>query len=83
MKNSIKSILNKHKKNLIQTLKRKELPKNASSRDLIKNKDKNKVWAFCSGHNSNDFRGNPKYLFIYVNKYCPDIEAYWLCSDLW
>ena len=81
MKNSIKSILNKHKKSLIQALKTKELQKNDSSKTTIKNKDKNKVWAFCSGHNSNDFRGNPKYLFIYVNKYCPDIEAYWLCSD--
>lgn len=47
----------------------------------IKQKDKNKVWAFCSGQYSNDFRGNPKFLFIYVNKYRPDIEAYWLCNN--
>ncbi len=47
----------------------------------IKGNDKNKVWAFCSGQFSNDFRGNPKYLFIYINKYRPDIEAYWLCDN--
>ena len=28
--------------------------------------DKNKVWAFCAGHASNDFRGNPKWLFVYT-----------------
>lgn len=44
--------------------------------------DKNKVWAFCSGHSSNDFRGNPKYLFIYMNKYRSDIVTYWLCEDI-
>ncbi len=44
--------------------------------------DKNKVWAFCSGHKSNDFRGNPKYLFIYMNKYRKDIVTYWLCDDI-
>lgn len=43
--------------------------------------EKRKVWAFCAGHYSNDFRGNPKYLFIYINKYRPDITAYWLCED--
>lgn len=48
----------------------------------IKGNDKNKVWAFCSGQFSNDFRGNPKYLFIYINEYRPDIEAYWLCDSM-
>ena len=47
----------------------------------ITEKDANKVWAFCAGQYSNDFRGNPKYLFIYINKYRPDITAYWLCED--
>ena len=37
--------------------------------ELITQKDKNKVWAFCAGQASDDFRGNPKYLFIYINKY--------------
>lgn len=48
----------------------------------IKESDKRKVWAFCAGQYSNDFRGNPKYLFIYINKYRPDIEAYWLCDSV-
>ena len=43
--------------------------------------DRDHVWAFVAGHYSQDFRGNPKYLFIYINKYRPDIAAYWLCSD--
>ena len=43
--------------------------------------DKNKVWGFCAGQYSNDFRGNPKYLFIYMNKYRKDIVTYWLCDD--
>lgn len=45
------------------------------------NKEKDKVWAFCAGQYSNDFRGNPKYLFIYINEYRQDINAYWLCDD--
>lgn len=48
----------------------------------ITESDKNKVWAFCAGQYSNDFRGNPKYLFIYMNKYRKDIITYWLCDDI-
>lgn len=47
----------------------------------ITERDTNKVWAFCAGQFSNDFRGNPKYLFIYINKYRKDISAYWLCEN--
>ncbi|MDO4383026.1 MAG: CDP-glycerol glycerophosphotransferase family protein [Eubacteriales bacterium] len=47
----------------------------------ITEKDRNKVWAFCAGQTSDDFRGNPKYLFIYINKYRNDITAYWLCKS--
>lgn len=47
----------------------------------ITERDKNKVWAFCSGNYSNDFRGNPKWLFVYINKYRKDISAYWLCDN--
>ena len=43
--------------------------------------DKNKVWAFCAGQYSGDFRGNPKWLFIYMNYYRKDITTYWLCPD--
>ncbi|MCF0133283.1 MAG: CDP-glycerol glycerophosphotransferase family protein [Blautia sp.] len=48
---------------------------------LIAETDKNKVWAFCAGQASDDFRGNPKFLFIYINKYRKDITAYWLCQS--
>ena len=44
--------------------------------------DKDHVWAFNSGSNGADFRGNPKYLFVYVNNYRPDIRAYWITQDL-
>lgn len=47
----------------------------------IMEKDRNKVWAFCAGHSRDVFRGNPKYLFIYINKYRKDITAYWLCQS--
>ena len=43
--------------------------------------DRDHVWAFISGHYSQDFVGNPKYMFVYVNKYRKDIKPYWICSD--
>ncbi len=36
------------------------------------------LWLFNAG---NLFAGNPKWLFIYVNKYRKDIKAVWLCDD--
>ncbi len=53
-------------------------------RDLFTNKglllgEEKKVWAFNAG---NTFTGNPKWLFIYVNKYRKDIDAYWLCDNV-
>ncbi|MBQ4155554.1 MAG: CDP-glycerol glycerophosphotransferase family protein, partial [Clostridia bacterium] len=53
-------------------------------RDLFTNKglllgETKKVWAFNSG---NTFTGNPKWLFIYINKYRKDIDAYWLCDNV-
>lgn len=47
----------------------------------IKETDKNKVWAFNAGQTGNDYRGNPKWLFTYINEYRKDITAYWLCSS--
>jgi CDP-glycerol glycerophosphotransferase (TagB/SpsB family) len=38
-----------------------------------------KIWIFNA---TNDFVGNPKWLFIYVNKFRKDIEAYWMCDDI-
>ena len=53
-------------------------------RDIFTNKglllgSPKKVWAFNSG---NTFTGNPKWLFIYINKYRKDIDAYWLCDNV-
>ena len=47
----------------------------------ITEEDKTLVWAFNAGQAGNDFRGNPKYLFVYVNKYRKDITAYWLSGS--
>ena len=33
---------------------------------VLQKYDKKHIWAFTSGHSSNDFRGNPKFLFIYI-----------------
>lgn len=49
--------------------------------EQLRSVDKRHVWAFCAGHYSNDFRGNPKYLFLYLNHYRQDIKAYWLCDS--
>lgn len=38
-----------------------------------------KIWIFNA---TNDFIGNPKWLFIYVNNFRKDIKAYWMCDDL-
>ncbi|MCR5675386.1 MAG: CDP-glycerol glycerophosphotransferase family protein, partial [Lachnospiraceae bacterium] len=38
--------------------------------------DRDHIWSFFSG--GDRFVGNPKYLFIYINKYRPDIYAYWV-----
>lgn len=46
------------------------------------NFDKEHIWMFDAGHNGRrDFRGNPKYLFVYISKYRPDICAYWYCEE--
>ena len=36
------------------------------------------LWLFNAG---NLFVGNPKWLFVYINKYRKDIKAVWLCDD--
>lgn len=48
---------------------------------LIQGFDSKHVWAFFSGHSAQDFRGNPKYLFAYINNYRPDIKAWWMADD--
>ena len=54
----------------------------AEVHQICAGKEKDKVWAFCAGQYSNDFRGNPKYLFLYINNYRKDIVPYWLCDDV-
>lgn len=41
-------------------------------------KRNNKIWVFNAG---NTFTGNPKWLYIYINKYRKDIKAYWFCDN--
>ena len=36
------------------------------------------LWLFNAG---DLFAGNPKWLFVYINKYRKDIKAVWLCDD--
>lgn len=81
MKNSLSSIYKKHKRKFTTYIKTKEKHSLDLSIMNITETDKNKVWAFCAGQHSNDFRGNPKFLFIYINKYRKDITAYWLCDN--
>lgn len=38
---------------------------------------KQNIWIFNA---TNDFNGNVKYLFLYINKYHPEIEAVWMCD---
>ena len=45
---------------------------------LPSNLDSRHIWAFNAGET---FSGNPKWLFLYISKYRPDIYAYWLCDN--
>ncbi len=49
-------------------------------REIYAGFDRDHIWVFSSGQASQDFRGNPKYLFVYINRYRPDIRAYWICE---
>ena len=51
------------------------------TRQWLEGFDKDHVWAFNSGNIGEDFRGNPKYLFVYINNYRPDIRAYWITQN--
>lgn len=42
---------------------------------------RNHVWLFNSADGYSDFSGNTKYLFIYINKYRPDIFACYLSAN--
>ena len=83
MKNSAynnENSLDKLKKNFYSSMFFDEFVK----RDLVTNKgllleNPKKIWAFNAG---DTFTGNPKWLFIYINKYRKDIDAYWLCDNV-
>lgn len=88
-KRNIKRVIKKYGKALVQVAyKEKHSRKSdATGLELIeaeeryKDHERDKVWAFIAGQSSEDFRGNPKYLFVYINRYRPDIAAYWLCNN--
>lgn len=75
IKNSLRYIESERRgteKKQDQNLKRVE--------ELYAGFDREHIWAFNAGQVSQDFRGNPKYLFVYINRYRPDIRAYWFCD---
>lgn len=72
--NGIKEIIQK----LEQSRDASEL---AELKKWLGDTDKDHIWAFNSGNSGQDFRGNPKFLFVYINNYRPDIKAMWICSD--
>lgn len=82
MREITRLIKNKELWSKIKSIRKKTNAEASETRVDFTENDPNKVWAFCAGQYSNDFRGNPKYLFIYINKYRPDISAYWLCDDI-
>ena len=81
-KSKINRILQKSRRpQEVGGLSQEESRELAVCRQLLDGYDRDHVWAFVSGQSSQDFSGNPKYLFVYINRYRPDIRAYWLCSD--
>lgn len=87
MLNKVKKDITRYKKLVLRRIKTiyRDAKRNTSfaseGRFPIKETDKNKVWAFNAGQAGNAYRGNPKWLFTYVNEYRKDITAYWLCSS--
>ena len=87
-KKTVKKVLNKfgiypNRKKAVKEplLTKEELRDLQDAKRLVGDADRDHVWAFISGQYSQDFRGNPKYMFVYLNKYRPDIKPYWVCSD--
>ena len=50
-------------------------------KDWLGNTEKERIWVFNSGNDGTDFRGNPKYLFTYVNYYRQDMKAVWVSNE--
>lgn len=82
MKRVLKKVLyGENNSKELHTSENAELQQLDEVRKLYAGVDRDHVWAFISGQASQDFRGNPKYMFVYINKYRPDIKAYWLCEE--
>ena len=82
LKGCLKPATSKKKQKEEEKAKEIEVTENVEEEIIdITEEDKNLVWAFNAGQAGNDFRGNPKYLFVYVNKYRKDITAYWLSGS--
>lgn len=76
MSNNIKNFL---KKTPVYTIYKNTKERNFRQQFHIPSKAASKhIWAFNAGES---FTGNPKWLFIYIQKYRPDIHAYWICND--
>ena len=62
-----------------QTAKDIEDQELAELKEWLSDTDRNHIWVFNAGNHGQDFRGNPKFLFAYVNNYRHDIKALWIC----
>lgn len=80
MKDRFKTHLGKKARNFLEKGTEKLMSiKNGIRDDLgIMSTNQRNIWVFNAG---DTFTGNPKWLFIYINKYRPDIKAFWLCSN--
>ena len=82
----VKASLQKKKPSPSRAEAKKEPAEQAKNDELERVKkryagfDRDHIWVFSAGQASQDFRGNPKYLFVYINRYRPDIRAYWICD---
>ncbi len=52
----------------------------AELKEWLGDTDREHIWSFNAGNSGQDFRGNPKFLFAYINNYRADIKALWICS---
>lgn len=65
---------------IVSVVEKKEFRRDFKSR--LAEFDKEHIWMFDAGLvGRRSFSGNPKYLFVYINKYRPDICAYWICEN--
>ena len=73
-----KKLVQKFTKKIRKKLQKKPVPYIVKDDLGIIGVPKRNIWVFNAGLT---FGGNPKWLFIYINKYRPDIRAFWLCTE--